>query len=84
MTETFGPGWPTHQLPNNKYDEWNAKKEIADRVGAPPRPLIAYADFTDYVLIICRRDNWNRVFSSYFERPESGSGVVPASLSDPS
>ena len=32
--------------------------------------MIAYADFTDYVLVICRRDNW-RIFKRYFGREES-------------
>ena len=71
MTKAFGADWPRHQLPNNKYDEWKTKKEAADRSGAPSRPLIAYADFTDYVLVICKRDNWGQVFSPVFERPES-------------
>ena len=34
-------------------------------------PLLAYADFTDYELIICRADNWREVFSQTFKRPES-------------
>ena len=71
MTDTFGTDWPARQLPNNKYDEWSEKKEAADRSNSHPRPLIAYADFTDYERIICRRDNWDQVFSSHFERPES-------------
>jgi len=71
MTGVFGAEWPRHQLPNNKYDEWMAKKGAAARSGAPSRPLIAYADFTDYVLVICKRDNWEQVFSPFFKRPES-------------
>ena len=71
MNKAFGADWPRHQLPNNKYDEWKTKKEAADRSGAPSRPLIAYADFTDYALVICKRDNWGQVFSPVFERPES-------------
>ena len=71
MTKAFGADWPRHQLPNNKYAEWKAKKEAADRSDATSRPLIAYADFTDYVLVICKRDNWGRVFSPVFERRES-------------
>ena len=71
MTGAFGAEWPRHRLPNNKYEEWTSKKDVATRAGAPPRPLIAYADFTDYVLIICKRDNWEQVFSPFFERPES-------------
>ena len=70
MTDAFGSDWPTHRLPNGKCDEWKAKKDTADRSGAPPRPLIAYADFTDYVLVICRRDNWDDVFEPYFERKD--------------
>ena len=71
MTKEFGTDWPRHQLPNRQYDEWKARKEAADRAGARSRPLIAYADFTDYTLVICKRDNWGRVFSSIFERRES-------------
>jgi hypothetical protein len=33
--------------------------------------LIAFADFTDYEKIICRRDNWKEVFAPFFDRPES-------------
>ena len=71
MTKAFGPDWPRHQLPNNKYDEWKTRMETAGRSGAPSRPLITYADFTDYVLIICKRDNWEQVFGPVFERRES-------------
>ena len=71
MNRAFGADWPRHQLPNNKYDEWKSKKGAAARAGAPSRPLIAYADFTHYVLVICKRDNWEQVFSPFFGRPES-------------
>ncbi len=71
MTRTYGADWPRHQLPNSKYDEWRSKKDAADRSGAPSRPIIAYADFTDYMLVICKRDNWRQVFSPYFERAEA-------------
>lgn len=37
---------------------------------AIPR-LIAYADFSDYVPIVTRRDNWNDVFAPIFGRKES-------------
>ena len=71
MTKAFGADWARHQLPNNKYDEWKEKKAAADRSRDPSHPLIAYADFTDYVLIICKRDNWRQVFSPVFESRES-------------
>jgi hypothetical protein len=28
-------------------------------------------DFTDYELIICKRDNWREVFGVFFDRPEN-------------
>ena len=71
MTAAFGAQWPRRQLPNGRYEEWVSKKGAATRAGAPSRPLIAYADFTDYVLIICKRDNWEQVFSPFFHRPEN-------------
>ena len=69
MSEAFGEDWPRHQLPNNVYGEWLDKKEKADRDGTPGYPVIAYADFSDYVRVICKRDNW-RVFKPYFKRQE--------------
>jgi hypothetical protein len=33
--------------------------------------LVEYADFTDYVPVICRADNWREVFSPFFNRPEN-------------
>ena len=35
------------------------------------RSLISYADFTDYIEVICRRDNWREVFEVFFRRRES-------------
>jgi hypothetical protein len=32
------------------------------------QPLIAYADFSDYLPIIERADNWNRIFKAVFNR----------------
>ena len=70
MKEAFGPNWPKHRLPRHLYDKWREKKARAKSAGAREWPLIAYADFTDYVAIICKRDNWCEVFASYFGRPE--------------
>ena len=72
ITGAFGADWLRHQLPSNKYDEWKSKKGAASRAGALSRPLIAYADFTDYVLVICKRDNWEQVLSPFFERENRG------------
>ena len=71
MITAFGSGWPRRQLPDHKHHAWKSKKDAAERAGAPSRPLIAYADFTDYVPVICKRDHWETVFGPFFERPES-------------
>jgi hypothetical protein len=71
MTRAFGPNWPKHRLPNGMYDEWQERKHTAEQAGAETRPLIEYADFTDYEPLICRRDNWREVFAPFFKRPES-------------
>ena len=70
MTAEFGSDWPKHNLPRNLYDDWQEKKAKAERAGASPWPLIAYADFTHYEVVICSRKNW-KVFANFFRRPES-------------
>lgn len=70
MTAQFGPKWVRSQTPNNTFDAWMEKKCIAEQAGGPTLPLVAYADFTDYVPIITRRDNW-KIFKPIFQREES-------------
>ncbi len=71
MTLVFGSDWPKHRLPNGMFDQWQEKKRKAEQAGAREQPLLAYADFTDYVLVICREDNWRSVFAPSFKRKES-------------
>ena len=71
MTDEFGPDWPERQLPNGVSDRWSEKKRRAEAGESGTWPLIAYADFTDYERVICRRDNWSRVFRPCFVRQES-------------
>jgi hypothetical protein len=71
MTRAFGTDWPKRRLPNGLYDQWQEKKRKAEQAGAEALPLIEYADFTDYVPLICRADNWREVFGPFFNRPES-------------
>jgi hypothetical protein len=68
MTIAFGPGWFERQMPNGMYEKWVEKRDKARANGEPEQPLINFADFTDYVLIIQRRDNWSKVFESAFRR----------------
>ena len=71
MTRTFGANWPKGRLPNGLHEKWREKKRKAEQVGGKERPLIAYADFTDYEQVICRGDNWRDIFAAFFGRPES-------------
>jgi hypothetical protein len=71
MTLAFGADWPKRRLPNGLHDQWQEKKRKAEQAGVPVRALIAYADFTDYELVICKRDNWRELFGGFFGRPES-------------
>lgn len=71
MTRAFDADWPKRRLPNGMYDQWWEKKQKAEQAGAEKRALIAYADFTDYELVIRKRDNWREVFGGFFGRPES-------------
>lgn len=71
MTRQYGTDWARHRLPNGLYDQWQEKKRKALEAGAKEQPLVAYADFTDYEHVICKRDNWREVFASFFRRPES-------------
>ena len=70
MTKAFGSDWPKHRLPNGVYDEWQEKKRKAQQQGTGSETdLIAYADFTDYEKVICKRDNW-KAFEPFFQRKE--------------
>lgn len=71
MTKTFGADWAKRRLPNGLYDKWMEKKEAAENRDGRQWPLIAYADFTEYSLVICKKDNWREVFVHFFEREES-------------
>jgi hypothetical protein len=71
MTTAFGADWARHRLPNGLCEKWQEKKHQAEEHGGSEWPLICYADFTDYELVICKRDNWRELFAPFFGRPES-------------
>lgn len=71
MTKAYGADWARSRLPNGLLEKWEEKKRTAEQCGENGHPLIAYADFTDYERVICKRDNWREVFASIFGRPES-------------
>jgi len=70
MRRAFGSGWIQHQVPGEMLDRWQEKHEKASDRNRGAQ-LISYADFTDYVQIICRTDNWKTVFQQFFGNKSS-------------
>ena len=68
MTTAFGTNWTKRRIPSPIRDQWLEKRQKAEDNGEKEWPLIAYADFTDYVQIITRNDNWQEVFKEIFGR----------------
>lgn len=71
MCEAFGAGWEKSRVPNDMYAKWLEKRQTAKEAGESSEQLIDYADFTDYVIIIGRKDNWNEIFRPRFGRLQS-------------
>lgn len=68
MTAAFGENWTRRRIPGDMRRDWLEKKQKAQENGEPDRPLIEYADFTDYEKIIVKRENWRNVFAPVFKR----------------
>jgi hypothetical protein len=68
MVAAFGPVWIKQRIPGDMQNNWQKKKESAREAGEPERPLIEYADFTDYTTIIVKNDNWKAIFQPFFKR----------------
>ena len=71
MQKAFGANWIKHQLPGDMRAQWLCRRQTALDNGESAWPLIAYADFTDYIKIICRKDNWEKVFKPIFRAKTS-------------
>ena len=71
MIAAFGADWIKHRVPGEIRQRWQEKKDTASKNGEREWPLIAYADFTDYLPVITRKDNWETVFKPVFRRAES-------------
>jgi len=69
MTRACGDQWIKHRVPGSIRQSWIEKRERARAKGEADHPLIAYADFSDYVPIITQKTNWNEVFEPVFRRP---------------
>ena len=71
MTLAFGTEWIRHQLSGDLRQQWQERHDGDAKQGFSTSTLIDYADFSDYERIICRDDNWKRVFQQFFPRKES-------------
>ena len=71
MTRACGEQWIKHRVPGPMRERWTEKRQNARERGEADHPLIAYADFTDYVPIITQRNNWTEIFQAVFHRPAS-------------
>jgi hypothetical protein len=71
MRAAFGENWIKHRVPGDMRQRWIDKKQKAGEAREREWPLIAYADFADYVPIITRKDNWEEVFKPVFGRADS-------------
>ena len=65
MTHHFGSEWVKHYVPGPMRQKWIDKKN-QDQAREKTRPLIDYADFTDYVQIMIQNNNWREVFEVFF------------------
>ena len=68
MANAFGPDWMDSNLPDGLLTAWKDKQQKAKLKG-DDRPVIEFADFTDYIRIIELKRNWRTVFCEIFERP---------------
>lgn len=72
MTAQYGKNWPKKRLAPAMLANWKEKAEKLKAQGRPVERLIEAADFTDYVQIICRSDDFKLLFVAGF-RSEAGS-----------
>ena len=70
VRSAHGDGWIKQRVPGEIHQRWRERQREAQDAGAPDQPLIAYADFKDYIQIIERRDNWADIFEAVFRRKE--------------
>ena len=69
MENAFGSNWMRQRIPGDMRSKWHDKQ--SQDTGAQHWPTIAYADFTDYVTIITRNDNWKDLFAEIFDNKSS-------------
>jgi hypothetical protein len=66
LSRRYGAKWCKQRVPGSVLTSWKMKRKNALAQGQQQLDLIEYADFTDYVQIITRSDNWEELFSAVF------------------
>lgn len=66
MTERYGERWEKQRVPGEMRKQWEEKRQSGMAKGETEQRLLWYADFTNYVDIILRGDNWREVFKDIF------------------
>ena len=63
--------WWKERVPKDVRENAEKRREQEKRTpGAKVYPIKYYLDFSDYIKIICRRDNWRDAFKKYFKDVE--------------
>jgi hypothetical protein len=70
MDRSFGSNWIRQRIPADVSERWKERRANAVANGEDERPLLEYADFTDYAEIVNRRDNWSQIFQAVFRNKE--------------
>ena len=66
LSRVAGTRWIRRRVPENTRIKWDRRKQEDQYRRSDSYALIYYADLMDLSDIICRRDNWNDVFSAIF------------------
>ena len=64
MEQRFGSRWIRQRIPGEMRTKWLDKQRLD--TDSQSWSTIAYADFTDYITIIARNDNWQDLFEAVF------------------
>ena len=71
MTRVFGSEWASEQLPKKLVEKWQKRQNTDEKMGALTKPLLAFADFSDYIVILSHGEIWDQVFEPKLHNRES-------------
>ena len=70
MTEAFGARWVNRNLDPGTRKWWHERRESGGKPSGVDEPRTDDSNFSNYVEIILRDENWNAAFRSVFHRKE--------------